>query len=132
MITDAQGIPLAARVTAANTHDVTQMLPLVDSIPKVSGQPGPPRQRPDRLQGDAAYRSFLHRRQLWQRGIKPLISQHQNEHGSGLGKTRWVVERTVSWLKQFRRLRVRYDRDDNLHQAFLTLACSLICWRFVT
>jgi transposase len=69
---------------------------------------------------------------LRQRGIQPVISKHRNEHGSGLGKTRWVVERTLSWLKQFRRLRTRYDRRLAIHRAFLRLACSLICWRFVT
>jgi hypothetical protein len=33
--TDANGIPLAAALTGANEHDVTQMIPLVDAIPAV-------------------------------------------------------------------------------------------------
>jgi len=122
---------LASKVTAANVHDVTQLLPLTDAIPKVTGKPGPPRHRPDRLQGDAAYRSCCHRQELRRRGITPIISKHQNEHGSGLGKTRWVVERTLSWLKQFRRLRTRFERRADIHQAFLTLGCCLICWRSI-
>lgn len=48
-------------------------------------------------------------------------------HGSGLGKTRWVVERTIAWLHSFRRLKIRYERHA-IHEAFLSLACSLICW----
>ena len=32
MITDADGVPLAAAVTGANRHDVTQLLPLVEAI----------------------------------------------------------------------------------------------------
>jgi transposase len=40
-----------------------------------------------------------------------------------------VVERTLSWLHQYRRLRIRYERRADIHQAFLTLACSLICYR---
>jgi len=52
------------------------------------------------------------------------------EHGSGLGKTRWVVERSLSWFRQFRRLRVRRDRWPDIHEAFLSLACILICCAF--
>ena len=126
---DANGIPLAAIVTAANVNDVTQLIPLVDAIPPVAGKPGAPRRRPDALQGDAGYRSHTHRISLWIRGIKPIISDTPGVHGSGLGVTRWVVERTLSWLHQFRRLRVRFDRRADIHRAFLTLGCMLICWR---
>jgi hypothetical protein len=44
------------------------------------------------------------------------------EHGSGLGRWRWVVESTFAWLNQFRRLRVRYEKRADLHEAFLSLA----------
>ena len=44
-----------------------------------------------------------------------------------LGKWRWVVERTLGWLHRFRRLRIRYERRADIHQAFLSLACILIC-----
>jgi transposase len=40
-----------------------------------------------------------------------------------------VVERTFAWLSQFRRLRVRYDKRADIHQAFLSLGCALICWQ---
>ena len=43
-------------------------------------------------------------------------------------KWRWVVERTFAWLNQFRRLRVRYDKRADIHEAFLSLGCALICW----
>jgi len=38
-------------------------------------------------------------------------------HGSGLGRLRWVVERTFAWLNQFRRLRVRYEKRADIHMA---------------
>jgi len=41
----------------------------------------------------------------------------------------YVVERTFAWLSQFRRLRVRYDKRADIHQAFLSLVCALICWQ---
>jgi hypothetical protein len=40
-----------------------------------------------------------------------------------------VVERTFAWLNQFRRLRVRYDKRTDIHEAFLSLGCALTCWQ---
>lgn len=132
LLSDAQGIPLAAILTPANAHDVTQLLPLVDAIPAVAGKPGRPRQRPDSLQGDQAYDSKAHRLELRARNIKSLIARRGRVHGSGLGKTRWVIERSLSWLHQFRRLRVRYERLPEMHEAFLILGCVLICANFLS
>lgn len=120
---------MAFSLTAANRHDVTQLIPLVDAIEPVKGKSGRPRRRPKLLYADRAYDSHAHRMALWSRGIAPQIAHRNTEHGSGLGKRRWVVERTISWLRQFRRLRVRYDRRADIHTAFLTLGCALICWR---
>lgn len=109
LITDAHGVPLAAIVTGANAHDVTQLLPLVDAIPPIGGQRGAPCFRPQRVLGDRAYDS--------------------QPHGTGLGTQRWVVERTIAWLHQFRRLRVRYEKRADIHEAFLSIGCGLICFR---
>lgn len=129
ILTDAQGLPLAATVTGANRHDVTQLLPLVDAIPPVSGKRGRPRKRPDRVQGDRAYHSKAHCRALIARRIEPVLAKRHTDHGSGLGVFRWVVERTNAWLHQFRRLRVRYERRSDIHEAFLLLGCIIICGR---
>lgn len=129
MITDGQGIPLATSLTAANCHDVTQLIPLVDGIPPIYGKPGRPRKRPDELFADRAYDSHAHRQRLRARGIRPVIARRRTTHGSGLGIFRWVVERTLSWLHQCRRLRVRYERRDDIHEALVTLACIRICMR---
>ena len=131
MITDAGGTPLAVILTAANAHDVTQLLPLVEAIPSVKGKPGHPRRRPERAQGDRAYDSEPHREELRKKGIEAVLAKRNTEHGSGLGVFRWVVERTISWLHQFRRLRIRYERRPEIHEAFMSLACSLICWRLL-
>lgn len=131
IITEAQGIPLAAILTGANAHDVTQLLPLVEAIPAVRGKRGRPRRRPDCVQGDRAYDSEPHRESLRARGTEPVLAKRGMPHGSGLGVYRWVVERTLSWLHQFRRLRIRYERLCEIHEAFLTIGCALICWRFL-
>lgn len=57
------------------------------------------------------------------------IARRNTPHGSGLGVFRWHVEQTLSLMHQFKRLRVRDDRDDEVHEAFMTLACGIICWR---
>jgi transposase len=131
VITDANGIPFAVKLTGANRHDVTQLLPLVDSIPPIAGKVGRPRKRPDCIQGDRAYDSQPHRKALGKLGIDSLLAKRRTENGSGLGVFRWVVERTLSWLHQFRRLRVRYERRDDIHEAFLTIGCILICANFM-
>jgi transposase len=105
------------------------LLPLVDAIPPIAGKPGRPRRKPALVQADRGYDSQPHRDTLAARGIDTLIARRNTEHGSGLGVTRWVIERTIAWLHQFRRLRVRYERLPEIHEAFLKLGCSIICWR---
>ena len=131
VITDAQGIPLAVVLTGANVHDVTQALPLVDAIPPVKGKRGRPRRRPRVLQGDRGYDSQPLREQLRRRHISSALARRRERHGSGLGATRWVVERTLSWLHQFRRLRIRFERRADIHEAFITIGCLIICSRFL-
>lgn len=125
--TDGQGVPLAIEVSGANEHDITKLIPLIVNIPPVRGKPGRPRSRPDRVYADRAYDSEDARCLLRWLGIEPLLAKRGEPHGSGLGRHRWVVERTISWLHQFRRLRVRYERTAAIHKGLLTLAASLIC-----
>lgn len=129
MITDAQGVPLAALLTSANTNDITQLQALVEAIPPVRGKRGRPRRRPARVQGDRGYDSEPHRQWLRKRGIQPVLAKRNTPHGSGLGVHRWVVERTLAWLHQYKRLRIRYERRTDIHEAFLALSCALICYR---
>jgi transposase len=131
IVTDAKGVPLAVTVSGSNVHDVKQMLDAVDAIPNVSGKVGHPRKRPQELYGDRAYHSQAHEQELRRRGIIPRIAHRNTPHGSGLGIYRWVVERTASWLHSFRKLRLRTDRAAEIHEAFVALASSLICMRFL-
>ena len=105
-----------------------QLLPLVDAVPPVHDQ----RRRPQRQYADRAYVSRRHRHQSRTRHIAPALARRGTEHGSGLGVHRWVVERTLGWLHQFRRLRVRYERRADIHEAFLSLGCPIICFRRLT
>jgi transposase len=124
VISDGQGVPLAVTLTAANRNDITELLALVDRVPP-TGRYG--KFRPQALLADRAYDSHSHREALRERGITPKIAQRNTEHGSGLGKERWVIERTISWLHRHRRLDRRYDRRADIHEAFLTIGAALIC-----
>ena len=129
LICDGHGTPLKVITTAANVNDVTQTLALVDGIPPVAGRPGRPRRRPDSLLGDKGYDSNPNRRELRKRRILPVISRKGSPDIKGIGKLRYVVEQTFALLHQFKRLAVRWERRTELHDAFVSLACSLICWR---
>ena len=129
LICDGHGVPLAVRLTGANRNDSQEALALVDAIPPLHGERGRPRQRPYCVFGDRCYDAATIRRGLRARHIVPLLAVRRTKHGSGLGQFRWVVERTFGWLSQFRRLRVRYDKRADIHEAFLFLGCALICWQ---
>jgi transposase len=117
-------------LAGANRNDVTQLIPAVDAVPPVRGKPGRPRRRPKELHGDRGFDSDGHRKELRRRHVRPMIARRKTARGSGLGKVRWVVERTISWFHQFRRLGTRYDRDPARHEAFMALGCSIIALRF--
>jgi transposase len=129
LICDGRGVPLAVKLTGANRNDSEEALALVDAIPPLRGGRSRPRFRPDCVLGDRGYDAAAIRRGLRLRHIVPLLAMRRTAHGSGLGRWRWVVERTFAWLNQFRRLRVRYDKRADIHEAFVTLACALICWK---
>ena len=106
-------------------------MPLLEDLHArpVTGKHGRPRQKPDAVLADRGYDHDKHRRLLWARGIKPVIARRGVEHGSHLGTHRWVVERSFAHLHNFRRLRTRYERDPEIHEAFLKLACAILCYR---
>ena len=81
----------------------------MEAIPFLQGERGRPRNRPDCVIGDRGYDAEAIRQSLRFRGIRPMLAKRNTEHGSGLGRSRWVIERTFAWLSQFRRLRVRYQ-----------------------
>ena len=130
LIVDGQGTPLAIEHTGANVHDSEMAIALVDGIPPIKQPRGRPRKRPDEVLADRAYDAEAKiRHPLRQRHVVPLIAKRFSEHGSGLGKYRYVVEVAFDWLFNQRRLRVRYEKRDDIHQAFLIIGCFLICWR---
>jgi transposase len=101
----------------------------VEAVPPIAGAVGRPRRRPLSVVGDRGYDSDRHRDELRKLGITPVIARRQSEHGSGLGRIRWVVERAFAHLHNLKRLLVRYERRADMHEALLALGCCLICFR---
>ena len=104
-------------------------MPLIAAIPPVRGRRGRPRRRPEAVYADRGYDHDKYRRQVRATGITPVIARRGTGHGSGLGVHRWVVEQSIALLHWFRRLRIRWEIRDDSHEAFLSLACAIICWR---
>jgi IS5 family transposase len=130
LLTDRGGIPLAVRLSAANTHDSLLLEPMVDAVPAIKGprgRPGRPGRRPAKLHTDKGYDYPRCRRALRRRGITSRIARRGIESRGKLGRHRYVVERSLAWLVGYRRLQVRYERRADILTAFLQLACALIC-----
>ncbi|MFO0843656.1 MAG: IS5 family transposase [Gemmataceae bacterium] len=129
-LTDANGVPLAAESTAANVPEVKRLLPLLDQCGPLDEE-GQPTRLPSEVYGDRAYDSEPHREELRGRGVDPKLAKRGTEHGSGLGVHRWVAERPFSWLHGFRKLRFVTEKTKEMQLAFLNLALSLICLRYL-
>jgi transposase len=130
LLVTADGLPLAVAISGANRHDSVLVEPILDRLPPVKGVGrGRPRRRPVKLHADKGYDNNRVRRYLRQRGIIARIARRGVDSGDKLGRYRWVVERTMSWLLGFRRLALRYDRSAKTITALATLACTVICHR---
>jgi len=127
LITDGQGVPLAAALTAANINDYGQLLPLLDRV--ALGEHGQGRL----LLADRGYDAKAVRAGISARGFEPRIPV-RNPRGQGrrrdsLARERSPIERTFAWLSWMRRLATRWERRDELYLAFLQLGCAIVCWR---
>jgi transposase len=127
LLVDGKGTPLAVRITAANRNESLEAMNLVDDIPPIKGKRGRPRRKPKALYGDRQYGTPRNQRGLKERRIEDHLARQRTPHGSGLGKVRWVVERTLAWVGQARRLKIRYDKLPSIHRAFHFLQLARIC-----
>lgn len=128
---DRRGTPLAVRFSGANTHESLLFEALIDAIPAIQGKRGRPRRRPEKLHADKAYDYPRCRQALRARGIQVRIARRNQDTSERLGRHRWVVERTLAWLSRYRRLKVRYERRLDIHEAFVLLGCALITWNAI-
>ncbi|HEY6041040.1 MAG TPA: IS5 family transposase [Anaerolineae bacterium] len=126
VLADGAGTPLGIHVAAASPSEVKLVEPTLASLPK--------RSHPERLIGDKGYDSNPLRAWLAARDIEPIlparsnnrVATHQDGRKLRRYKKRWIIERTHSWLQNFRRLVVRYERHASNFIALVHLACALI------
>jgi DDE family transposase len=101
VLSEAQGVPLAVAVSAANVHDSHALQPLVKAIPAIRSRRGPRRRRPGKCRGNKACHSAETIAWLRGRGIASRIARPGIESPERLGRHRWKIERSIAW-------RVRY------------------------
>jgi transposase len=85
--------------------------------------------KPQRLHADKAYDVPHLRRWLRGKRIGVRIARKGVESSERLGRRRWVIERTISWLTSYRRHNHRYERHTRNYLAFLGLAAALCCYK---
>lgn len=117
--------------SAANTHETTLFCEMIEALPTRARKRGRPKWKPGKVHTDKADDSQKNRDHLEQLGIPARIARRGIDSSQRLGRYRWVVERTFAWRHRLRRLRIRYERRDDIHEAFLVLGCALICWNFL-
>ena len=119
VVVATDGLPLAAIPSAANVHDTRLFPHLLCLALAVCAAIG-------RLYADAGYDSAGNRGLGAREGIRPLIREVGQPHGSGLGSVRCVVEHDCAWLLANKRLDRRHDRLGRVILALLTAACIFV------
>ena len=127
VLVDARGLPVAIETTSASPHESRLVQHLFDFMLTS--------EMPERVIGDKAYDSDALDEELADEGIE-LIAPHRRsrrpENATQDGRPlrryvrRWKVERTISWIQNFRRLCIRYEKSTVMFQGFLHLGCTML------
>lgn len=132
LLVDGGGTPIGLHIESASPSEVKLLEATLDSL-EVPGQ----RVQPERLIADKAYDSNPARRMIEKRGTLPIIPARDNntqathQDGRHLRRygNRWIVERTIAWLQNFRRLVVRYERSHIIFEGLIHMAFAMMILR---
>ncbi|MFI6513714.1 IS5 family transposase [Streptosporangium sp. NPDC050855] len=127
VLSDAAGLPLVVGLSAANVHDSRRLKPMVLALQLRHNPVAGGYHKIGKLHADKAYDHPELRRWLRDKRIGVRIACIGVESSQRLGRHRWVIERTISWLFGYRRLSPRYERHSYSYLAFLTLAATMTC-----
>ena len=134
VLCDSQGWLLTVALTPGQTHE-TQAFETVMEQVAVQSVRGPDKRRPKVLAGDKGYTSKKIREWLRQRGIRPVIAHRENEHARSENfdretyRRRNIVERTIGWLKECRRIATRHEK---LAKHFQSMIHTSMILQFIT
>lgn len=126
ILTDQNGIPLAARTIPANESDMRN---LESTLEDIRIQRPNPREVDQHLCADKGFDSDENRTTCEEWGYRHHIREKGEEWWLPIRKynpKRWVVERTHAWLNQFRGVQIRRAKNPDYYQAMLLLACSCV------
>lgn len=142
VLADGTGTPLGILVEKANPAEVKLLEDTLEAgrVRTRCGRPARRARQPERLIADRAYDSNVARQMLMSRRIEPIIPKRRNNrratHQDGRKlrryRRRYIIERTNSWLQNFRRLVVRYERKAKNFEALVHMACALIVLKQVS
>jgi transposase len=145
LIVDASGIPFVIRIGPGNQNERQQLLPLLDELLAREIVPA-------ELWADRGYDGAKLRAGVRERGIEPVISHRRRpgdpeppphtptvERGGRrrpkprdpLGRHRWPVERTNSWLRNWRRVATRWERQPDYWLAVIHTAAAMVAWQML-
>jgi transposase len=145
LIVDANGTPFAFRIGPGNENERRQLLPLLDELLERE-------RRPEQLWADRGYDGKRLRRQVRLRGVEPVISyrRHRGDPEPAAatatvyrggrrrpktvdphGRHRWPVERTNSWLRNWRRVATRWERRPDYWLAVIQTAAAMVVWQML-
>lgn len=133
IMVDAQGLPIAVNTGSSSPHESTLVEPLFDFMISVNF--------PEKLIGDKAYDSDRLDEALAARGVK-MISPHRanrklenkTQDGRPLRRNKrpWTIERIISWLQNYRRLCIRWEKSTLMFQSFIHLTCTILLMKEIS
>lgn len=115
---DSNGYPLALYVTTANVHDSKGAVPLISDTLSTH-------KRVRHIKADMGYRGTQREMPLEELGVVlDCVKSNYGSPGFVPVDGRWVVERTFSWMQNYRRMMRNYERY--LHTARHMAAFALV------
>ena len=137
---EAQGIPLTGIISKASTSEFKLLFPTLETI-SIEKRPLHPITKPKILIADRGYDAKWVRERLRNKGITPVIPKKRkkgeieeptyNQRIKPKYHIRWIMERTIAWIGNYRRVTTRYEHHAHIYKAFFQLACIMICLNWV-
>jgi transposase len=128
-------LPLAVLVSEGAAYDGAYLHPLLGEV-KIDQKRGRPKTKPKEIVADKGYDAAALRSKLRKRGIRAMIPEKRIAQGrkrrkkgphyrfdKDTYKKRAVIEQSIGWLKEYRRIATRYEKLALSFLAMVKLAC---------
>jgi transposase len=138
LVVDGNGLPIGFHLDSASPAEVKLAAQTLQTV-RVKSRSGQYKTRPCQLAADRAYDSRAFRESLRKRGIKSCIPPRRRprtwrkKRGRPIAadqetyKQRFKVERSFSWMGNYRRLLIRWEHHLSVYRGFCFFALALIC-----